>query len=482
MSRADALRTVIVALGGEVGAAGGMGLVDRLVALAGRPRQDVSYLLLAVLRREIPESDEVKEFTRSWRAEGLRGPLRRLLRRTPRRGPRIRVESGTVVDVTDTAESAFTTGIQRVARETVKLWAAAHELTLVTWDPARTRMVTLDQAGRERVVGTSDAAIGEREIVVPFHATLVLPEISVATPRTQRLRTIARHAGGRSIAIGFDCIPVTTAETAGSGMPGAFSKYLAALARFDTIVPISDASADEYRGWRRMLAGAGLAGPAIETLALPFTGTGASEQVSAGRLAQQLALGERPLVLCVGSHEPRKNHVNLLHAAELVWQSGAEFDLVMVGGNSWDTERFDRLVAGLRRRGRRIVTLSGVDDPVIWDLYDLASFSVFCSLNEGFGLPVAESLAHGTPVITSGFGSMRAIGEGHGALLVDPRDPRAIAEAMASLLRDPGKLARLRQLAEARPEESWRHYADTLWRIAHPGSAPDPALVRKHMP
>jgi glycosyltransferase involved in cell wall biosynthesis len=194
-------------------------------------------------------------------------------------------------------------------------------------------------------------------------------------------------------------------------------------------------------------------------------------------------VGSKPLVLAVGSHEPRKNHLALLHAAELVWREGDEFDLVMVGGNSWDTRRFDHLVDTMRRRGRRIVTLSGVDDEVIWDLYDIAAFSVFCSLNEGFGLPVAESLSHGTPVITSDFGSMRAIGEGNGAVLADPRDPRAVAEHMRTLLRDAEERARLRELARTRPEESWQHYADTLWRIAHPGPTPDSsAPVRKHMP
>jgi len=481
MTRWERVRAVIEALGGDTAGVPDAGLLTLLAEVAGRPRHDVSYLVLAVIGGAIPESDDVKRFSREWRAQGLSCLVQGLMRRGRRDIGRVRIETGTVIDVTDTAASRFTTGIQRVAREAVSLWSADHDVTLVTWDPSRTRMVTLDPVERERVVGELGSP-APRETIVPFRGALVLPEISVALPRTQRLRTIARHAGGRSVAIGFDCIPVTTAETAGAGMPGAFSKYLAALARFTTVVPISDAAADEFRGWRRMLAGAGLVGPDIETVTLPFTGTGASDPVRAAELAKQLSLGERPLVLCVGSHEPRKNHLALLHAAELLWQEGLEFDLVMVGGNSWDTHRFDRLVDTLRRRDRRVVTLSGVDDDVIWDLYDLATLSVFASLNEGFGLPVAESLSHGTPVITSGFGSMRGIGEGNGALLADPRDPRSIAEHMRTLLTDEAERERLRELARRRPEESWQHYADTLWRIAHPAPPEPPAPVRKPAP
>ncbi len=68
------------------------------------------------------------------------------------------------------------------------------------------------------------------------------------------------------MAIGFDCIPVSTAETAGAGMPGAFSKYLSTLARFDAVAPISFAASHEYAGWRRMLSGAGLIGVAAVLL------------------------------------------------------------------------------------------------------------------------------------------------------------------------------------------------------------------------
>ncbi len=266
------------------------------------------------------------------------------------------------------------------------------------------------------------------------------------------------------MAIGFDCIPVTMAETTGVGMPGAFSKYLSTLARFDVVAPISSAAGQEYRGWKRMLSGAGLTGPVIHEIALPFVAS-STARVTVDETRTQLGLVDTSVVLAVGSREPRKNHLNLLHAAELAWRDGHEFALVLVGGNAWDTELFDELVARLRRKGRRILTLHGVADDVVWDLYKMACFSVFCSLNEGFGLPIAESLSSGTPVITSNFGSMRELGEGHGAVLVDPHNVEQMAAAMTSLLSNPQLVGELIALTGDLPAASWDTYADQLWAL-----------------
>jgi hypothetical protein len=464
------LRALAVALGAPADTAAAA-LPAVIAEHAGAPAHDVSYLVLAAIAGEIPRPGLVKPFTRRWRLDGLETLVRErraAARLRPVRLPIRIVEGPTVIDVTDTLSSTFTTGIQRVARETIaRWWEAEHELILARWDPRGHRLIALDaDAVRHVIPGAGPRAAAATEaILIPFRTPFVLPEISVSLERTTRLRTIARYFGGRSTAIGFDCIPITSSETTGAGMPGAFSKYLAALARFTTIAPISDASATEYRGWRRMLAGTGIAGPLVTTLELPFTTSGVSDPDRAALLREQLALGDDPIVLCVGSHEPRKNHLSLLHAAEHAWRAGEKFTLVLVGGNSWDTERFDRLVAYLRRRDRRIVTLSGVGDDVIWDLYDLARFSVFCSLNEGFGLPVVESLDHGTPVITSDFGSMRTLGAGHGALLVDPVDIDQLSDAILRILRDDELYQRLRDETATIPETSWESYSAGLWSL-----------------
>jgi glycosyltransferase involved in cell wall biosynthesis len=86
-------------------------------------------------------------------------------------------------------------------------------------------------------------------------------------------------------------------------------------------------------------------------------------------------------------------------------------------------------------------------------------------LIEGYGLPVAESLASGTPVITSDYGSMAELAAGGGAVTIDPRDVGDIEEQMRRLLEDDGLLERLRREACERDLGSWDAYARDAWEF-----------------
>jgi glycosyltransferase involved in cell wall biosynthesis len=262
--------------------------------------------------------------------------------------------------------------------------------------------------------------------------------------------------------IGFDCVPITTAETTALGVSEAFAHNLAAVRHLDRVSTISEAAAVEYGGWETMLSSIGQQGPQILVDRLPaevpFTTEAELEEARA-----QLTVGDIPMVLCVGSHEPRKNHLALLHAAELLWREGVQFNLVLVGGRSWNDWRFRDALADARSRNRPVEAVTTVTDRLLWAAYRLARFVVFPSLNEGYGLPVAEALACGTPVVTSAYGSMAEIAAGGGALLVDPRDDRSIADAMRRLLTDATERARLSAEAAARPASSWDDYACRVW-------------------
>ncbi|MCU1424309.1 MAG: hypothetical protein JWM51_600, partial [Microbacteriaceae bacterium] len=170
-----------------------------------------------------------------------------------------------------------------------------------------------------------------------------------------------------------------------------------------------------------------------------------------------------PLVLCVGSHEPRKNHLAVLAAAELLWKQGRQFSLAFVGGNAWGSEEFQWRLAALEDQGRPVRSVQKITDALLWGGYRVARCTVFPSLNEGFGLPVAESLAVGTPVVTSRYGSMREIAQGGGAILIDPRDDEDLARGLESALFDDEVNSRLRTEAARRAERTWANYADDVW-------------------
>ncbi len=145
-------------------------------------------------------------------------------------------------------------------------------------------------------------------------------------------------------------------------------------------------------------------------------------------------------VLFVGSLEPRKNLGRLLDAWEaLPFEIQFTHRLVAVVPASWRQEtvreRLDRLVG----RGQALL-VENAGEGELAALYRGGRALVFPSLAEGFGLPIAEAMACGVPVITSNRSSMPEVAGG-AALLVDPEDPAAIALAIEKVLLD-GELRR----------------------------------------
>lgn len=432
------------------------------------------WLLLTGLSASFPLEHDVLDFKRRLELDGPARSSVWLLERghdlsitvgSPLRDIEI-VSNGLVVDVDYVAQHDLHTGIQRVARETLPRWMRTRDVALAAWTQSQAALRGLRPAEQDRVLrwglpADHTAEDASDRLIVPWRSTLFVPEILQFGP-APHLRSFARMSGNRVVALGYDCIPIASAEAVPDFGSEVFAKYLAALKYADTIIGISSSATAEFRGFGRMLDAQGLPRPTVVECMLP---------VDAPAAAADVRPADPPLVLCVGSHGPHKNHLAVLYAAEVLWREGRRFELCFVGGSGWMSEDFDARVRHLRTIGRSLSVPSGVPDSELWNLYQRARFTVFPSLHEGFGLPVAESLHFGTPAITSNFGSMREIAELGGALLIDPRDDDQLVESMRRLLADDVELQRLREEARNRPRRTWDDYASELWDLVAP--APD---------
>jgi glycosyltransferase involved in cell wall biosynthesis len=152
---------------------------------------------------------------------------------------------------------------------------------------------------------------------------------------------------------------------------------------------------------------------------------------------------DRPYVLCVASHTSRKNLTALVPVAHRLAGEGVE--VVVAGGHRPQFAREPGL-DGLRLLGH-------VDDALLPGLYAGASAFALPSRYEGFGLPVLEAMASGTPVVATRAGALPEVC-GDAATLVEPD---AFPDALSALLGDPGD-ARERGLRRAR-EYSWERTA-----------------------
>lgn len=461
-------------------------LAGRTVAALEDAPADRVWLALAVLTARLPGPGEVTTARRAAVLDGPRAVLDAAAAGlTPElAGRQVRVvRDRTVVDLGDLVGSPLGTGIQRVARHVTREWVERHDVLVTAWTEGFDALRAVPEDERDRVLagavlplqrtspvgtltGTRAATARPVEVLVPWEGAYLLPELAVDPVRCSAMQGLAMFSRMRTGVIGFDCVPLTSSETSAGGFAGVFALNLAAVAHFDRVAAISRAAGTEYEGWRRMLEGAGLTGPKIEPVLLPAHAPEPAEDALT-EARRRLVVPGLPMVLCVGSHEPRKNHLALLHAAELLWRRGLRFSLVFVGGNAWGSERFEQRLAELQATGRPVESISRMPDRLLWAAYRLARCTVFPSTNEGFGLPVAESLAAGTPAITSSFGSMQEIADSGGAMTVDPRDDHALADAMAQLLTDDTLHQELVRQARAREVQDWAGYAEELWSVFH---------------
>lgn len=147
-----------------------------------------------------------------------------------------------------------------------------------------------------------------------------------------------------------------------------------------------------------------------------------------------------PFVLQVGTLEPRKDHRTSLAAYEQLCERGFPGPFVWAGREGWHVEPLRARLAEspVRDRVRRIHDL---DDATLAALYASATASVMPSLDEGFGLPVLESMARGCPCVCSDRGSLPEVA-GEGAPRFAAGDAHALADALERLWRDPEFRAR----------------------------------------
>lgn len=204
---------------------------------------------------------------------------------------------------------------------------------------------------------------------------------------------------------------------------------------------------------------------------------GVTEDQIAREVEGLLAAPMRGYYLFFGAIEPKKNLARLL---EGYLASGSPHPLVIVGAPGWGSGRDVALIeqfAALDDEKKRIRWLGFLPRQTLATVIAGARGVVFPSLYEGFGLPVLEAMALGTPVITSNTSSLPEVA-GDAALLVDPLDPRAISHAILALDSDDAAVGDLARAGLAQAERfSAQAYRTRLAQFYTGliGTAPPPA-------
>ena len=201
----------------------------------------------------------------------------------------------------------------------------------------------------------------------------------------------------------------------------------------------------------------GLAAERIDVVPLGVRAQRRAQPLAEADVRARLSLGARRVVLSLSAKRPHKNLLALIGALARI--PAAERPVLVLAGYPTEHE------ARLRERAQTL----GVDDDVrfpgwlsdaeVEGLWAIADAFAFPSLYEGFGLPVLEAMARGVPVACSNASSLPEVA-GDAALLFDPHDEAAIADALRRLLADPALAERLRAAGRVRVREfTWERTA-----------------------
>lgn len=243
---------------------------------------------------------------------------------------------------------------------------------------------------------------------------------------------------GRGVRFGlylYDLLPVTNPEFFEPELAETFSKSLGdVLLLSDFAITISEYTREQAAAFAKERLGRDL-----PIAAVPLAHKMKSFDTTRAVHPDVAKACRSRFVLCVGTIEVRKNHRYLVEIwRALLEERGPEFvpDLVIVGRWGWRVEKLQRELQESGYLSGKVRVLGGVGDADLSRLYEHALFSVFPSMAEGWGLPIGESLAHGTPCIASFTTAMPEAG-GDFATYIDPYDPASGRLEILRALDDP---------------------------------------------
>jgi glycosyltransferase involved in cell wall biosynthesis len=386
------------------------------------------------------------------------------------------------LDVTDLAfylsRHSSVSGIQRVMAQSAPLLLRDLSVDLVLFSEARSSFVhlpreqgesfleMLEKTGenpehkgrlRQRAAALLTDAALSTEINVVSGDVFVILGAAWIFPRYFRAIREIRAQGAAVVVLVYDLIPVMTSGFHAQSVLQ-FRRYLEhVMALADRVPAISNHSRLDFEKY------------CLESGRLPIAGGVARLGTSVqdwNNPTQAIRPWHRPYVLFVGTIEARKGH----QTAFLAWRILTETmdpdlvpDLICVGRVGWNVDEFlEAVVTSRGLQGRVHIWDQGVSDGKLHDLYLHCLFTIYPSSYEGWGLPVAESLAHGKPVITIDGTSLREVG-GDLARYVQAGDYKQLATEIRSLILNPMELSHWAdQIQRNFKEDTWEDFVKVL--------------------
>jgi glycosyltransferase involved in cell wall biosynthesis len=367
--------------------------------------------------------------------------------------------------VDHTARFERNTGIQRCVRSLSRaLVELGVPLQPVVWNRSRNTLEAASDQHRQHLARWQgpnphqwmDWATPQPAELAPARWLVITELVSGPhNPNADQLEQEAKRRGLQVAWLFHDAIPVRWAHLYGQqAAPAAqaHADYMRGLARFDQVIANSKTTEAHLRQfWTEQKLH-----PRAHLSSVPL----AEELPGTARLSLPPEAPASPIVLCVSSLEPRKNHRGLLKAlaalvSEQRWPH--ELQLVLVG---WPNDA--RVVEQVRRAIALNLPMrweADADDRRLLELYQQSIACVYPSLEEGFGLPVAESLWHRRPCLCSNQGALAELAQGGGCLTVNTNGWKGLKTGLLTISTHSAARSKLSAEISQRTTRTWRQVA-----------------------
>jgi len=326
------------------------------------------------------------------------------------------------------------TGIQRVVRSIVK--------TLIDNPPPGFRVEPVYAAPDTpyryarrftlKSFGFPENMIADDVVEIQPKDIFFVPDLQLQAVQCQRdyfLRI--RNMGASVFFLVHDILPIRRPDFVSEGYLHDFRRWLFVVAQSDGAICISKTVADDLFCYLNQVKP-----ERISSFLIGWNHHGAdiaasipSKGLPVGFEETLLKLAKAPLILMVGTVEPRKGYEQVVKAFELLWRVNHEIQLVIVGKKGWMFEKLAECLQGHKELNKRLFWLENLSDEGLEKLYAAADGVVMASEGEGFGLPLIEAAQYGCPILVRDLPVFREVAGNH-ATYFSGNSPTQLADKL----------------------------------------------------
>ena len=353
------------------------------------------------------------------------------------------------IDISELVKRDAKTGIQRVVRSLLTEMLLnppagyevhpiyANQLSLGYRYANRFKKKFFASDEEKRNMGESNTSNQEDPVIETQPGDIFLGidlQADIVQAQKQYLSAI-KLSGTKVYFVVYDLLPIQFPNAFPSAAEFNHRQWLLEISKFDGIICISKAVADDYRDWAKVnipnlpkqfdVAWFHL-GADIEN-SVPTKGLPSNAQEVIAKISAE------PSFVMIGTLEPRKGYGQTLPAFEQLWAKGAQVNLVIIGKKGW---MVDELVSHIEKHpelNKRLFWLDSISDEYLDQIYSASTCLIAASDGEGFGLPLIEAARRHVPIIARDIPVFREVAKEH-AFYYSASKPEEMAQAIEAWL------------------------------------------------